>query len=75
MIHLIYHIDLNNFLLMRNNDVVTITLYGSGAMEKTATLNLILEYADGGDLQSKIKERKNMKNYFKENTIWTFFIF
>ena len=42
--------------------------------EKTATLNLILEYADGGDLQSKIKERKNMKNYFKENTIWTFFI-
>ena len=42
--------------------------------EKNETLNLILEYANGGDLHSKIKEHKSTKSYFKEKTIWSIFI-
>ena len=42
--------------------------------ESTNTLNLILEYADGGDLQSKISAHKNVKKYFNEKTIWSIFI-
>ena len=42
--------------------------------EKNETLNLILEYANGGDLHSKIKEHKKTKSYFKEKTIWSIFI-
>ena len=42
--------------------------------EQTNTLNLILEYADGGDLQSKISAHKNLKKYFDEKIIWSLFI-
>ena len=42
--------------------------------ESTNTLNLVLEYADGGDLQSKISAHKNIKKYFNEKTIWSIFI-
>ena len=42
--------------------------------ESTNTLNLILEYADGGDLQTKISAHKNMQKYFNEKTIWSIFI-
>ena len=42
--------------------------------ESTNTLNLVLEYADGGDLQSKITAHKNIKKYFNEKTIWSIFI-
>ena len=42
--------------------------------ESTNTLNLVLEYADGGDLQSKITSHKNIKKYFNEKTIWSIFI-
>ena len=42
--------------------------------EETGTLNLVLEYADEGDLQTKIWNQKNQKIYFKEKTIWSIFI-
>ena len=42
--------------------------------ESTNTLNLILEYADAGDLQSKIIAHKNAGKYFNEKTIWSIFI-
>ena len=42
--------------------------------EKTKTLNIILEYADDGDLQSKITSHKIAKHYFNEKTIWSIFI-
>ena len=42
--------------------------------ESTNTLNLILEYADAGDLQSKITAHKNAGKYFNEKTIWSIFI-
>ena len=42
--------------------------------EKTKTLNIILEYADDGDLQTKITAHKIAKHYFNEKTIWSIFI-
>ena len=37
-------------------------------------LNIILEYADDGDLESKIKNQKKIKKYFDEKLIWSIFI-
>ena len=42
--------------------------------ESSNTLNIILEYADGGDLQCKISSHKKIKKYFNEKTIWSIFI-
>ena len=41
---------------------------------KTKTLNLVLEYADDGDLQSKITKHKNANTHFPESEIWSTFI-
>ena len=42
--------------------------------EKTGFLNLVLEYANDGDLHSKIFQQKNKKEYLKEKIIWSIFI-
>ncbi len=42
--------------------------------DNSDTLNLVLEYADDGDLQSKIFYQKKIRSYFKEKTIWSYFI-
>jgi len=42
--------------------------------EKNQTLNIILEYADDGDLQTKIISKKSSNNFFEEKTIWSIFI-
>ena len=42
--------------------------------EKNQTLNIILEYADDGDLQTKITSKQNSENIFEEKTIWSIFI-
>ena len=42
--------------------------------ENNKTLNIILEYADDGDLQTKIISKKNSDNIFEEKTIWSIFI-
>ena len=42
--------------------------------EETGTLNLVLEYANEGDLNTKINIQKNKKIHFKEKTIWSIFI-
>ena len=39
--------------------------------ESSKTLNIVMEYADGGDLNSKIKEIKQKKLYFDEKQIWS----
>ena len=38
--------------------------------EKDSTLNIIMEYADKGDLFQLITEYKNNKEHFEENEIW-----
>ena len=42
--------------------------------EVNQTLNIILEYADDGDLQSKIISKKKYGCFFEEKTIWSIFI-
>ena len=42
--------------------------------EKAQTLNLVLEFADDGDLSTKIQNNKKMHEYFTENEIWSIFI-
>ena len=36
----------------------------------TETLNIVMEYADDGDLNTKIKEKIKNHKYFEENVIW-----
>ena len=42
--------------------------------EETKTLNIVMEYAEEGDIENKVKE--NLKHHlrFKENTIWEWII-
>ena len=42
--------------------------------EKSSTLNIVMEYADDGDLSSKIKKMLKKKCQFEENTIWSILI-
>ena len=42
--------------------------------EENHTLNMILEYADDGDLQTKIISKKKFGCFFEEKTIWSIFI-
>ena len=42
--------------------------------EKNSSLNIIMEYADDGDLQTKIIKKKKEKKYFNENLIWLYSI-
>ena len=42
--------------------------------EENHTLNIILEYADDGDLQTKIISKKKFGCFFEEKTIWSLFI-
>ena len=42
--------------------------------EKDCTLCLVMEYADRGDLENKIKEQKQKSEYFREEDIWKIFI-
>ena len=42
--------------------------------EKSSTLNIVMEYADDGDLSSKIKSMLKNHLNFEENTIWSILI-
>ena len=42
--------------------------------KETKTLNMVLEYIDGGDLSMKIREAKQRRLLFKEKIIWSIFI-
>ena len=42
--------------------------------ERSKTLNIVMEYADDGDIDKKIKDNLKKRNYFSEETIWTWII-
>lgn len=42
--------------------------------EMSKTINIIMEYADGGDISSKIKQNKKSDLSFEESTIWSILI-
>ena len=39
--------------------------------QKSKTLNIVMEYADDGDLSTKIKQAKNKQGFFEESKIWS----
>ena len=39
--------------------------------QNSTTLNIVMEYADDGDLSTKIKENLKNKCYFEEHIIWS----
>lgn len=41
--------------------------------ESTSTLCVVMEYADGGDVMSKINDRLRNGTYFKESDLWNYF--
>ena len=42
--------------------------------EPSGTLNIVMEYADGGDLAHKISLTKKTRKFFNENLIWEWII-
>ena len=42
--------------------------------KKTKSLNMVIEYVDGGDLSMRIKLAKQKNMYFKEKIIWRIFL-
>ena len=67
--------SLNEIRLLASVNHKNIIAYKESFYEESSnTLNIILEYADGGDLQSKISSHKNIKKYFNEKTISSIFI-
>ena len=42
--------------------------------ENSKTLNIVMEYADDGDIDKKIKDNLKKRNLFSEETIWTWII-
>ena len=42
--------------------------------EKTHSINIIMEYANEGDLQHKIEQYKNENRFFEEKLIWSYAI-
>ena len=42
--------------------------------DKSSSLNIIMEYADDGDLQKKINKKKNEGKFFKEQLVWLYSI-
>jgi NIMA (never in mitosis gene a)-related kinase len=41
--------------------------------ESSQTLCIVMEFADGGDLQSKINNLKKVGKYMKEEDVWNIF--
>ena len=41
--------------------------------QQTGTLCIVMEFADGGDLQTKINSAKRTNSHFKEAEIWSIF--
>ena len=42
--------------------------------DKNSTLNIVMEYADDGDLQTKIQKMKKENGFFNESLIWSYSI-
>ena len=42
--------------------------------EKSKTLNIVMEFADDGDIDKKIKDNLKKRNLFSEETIWSWII-
>ena len=66
---------LNEIRILASLNHKNIIGYKESFIDQTSnTLNIIMEYADDGDIETKIKENIKKRLYFSENTIWNWVI-
>ena len=64
-------VSLNEIRILASLNHQNIIAYKEAFLDESSkTLNIIMEYAEGGDIDSKIKENKQKNLYFSETTIW-----
>lgn len=57
---------------IQNENIIS---YKESFMEdSTCTLNIVMEYADGGDLLQKIQNCKKTRSHIPEHECWSYFI-
>ena len=67
--------SLNEILILSSLNHPNIIGYKEAFFDsKTRTLNIVMEYAEEGDLQKKIKENLKIHRHFTENTLWDWII-
>jgi NIMA (never in mitosis gene a)-related kinase len=65
---------LNEVRILASIEHPNIAAYKEAFLEEsTSTLCIVMEYADGGDLQSKINQLKKDGRFMKEEDIWNTF--
>ena len=65
---------LNEVRILASIEHVNIVAYKDAFYEEsTSTLCIVMEYANGGDLQSKINQLKKDGKFMKEEDIWSYF--
>lgn len=60
----------NNYLLSHPN---VIAFKESFFDDPSSTLCVVMEYADGGDIMSKINDHLKKATYFRETELWNYF--
>ena len=65
---------LNEVRILASIDHPNVIAYKEAFFEESSqTLCIVMEIADGGDLQSKIASLKKESKFMKEGTIWSIF--
>lgn len=65
---------INEVRILASVNHLNIASYKEAFFEQaTGTLCIVMEFADGGDLQSKITTLKKTNNLMKESEIWSIF--
>jgi NIMA (never in mitosis gene a)-related kinase len=66
---------LNEVRILASIQNENIIAYKEAFMEDNiSTLNIVMEYADGGDLLNKINTCKRNRSYFSEQECWSYLI-
>ena len=66
---------LNEIRILASLDHPNVIAYHEAFFDdESLTLNIVMELADDGDIESKIKQNQKSRQAFEENTIWMFLI-
>ena len=68
----IYEVNQEAKILSRINSIYVVKYYDS--FEENKTLNIVMEYYDGGDLSGFLQKNKKTKILLKEDLVWTLFL-
>ena len=68
----IYEVKQEAKILSSINSIYVVKYYDS--FEENKTLNIVMEYCDGGDLSGFLQKNKKTKILLKEDLVWTLFL-